>query len=436
MAEESWRRRVCTLSWTRRWGAARHEAATPGDPPAQGLPSAAAGPAGRRPCAPCPDALGAPAGWGKTTLLADWMAAESDRRPFAWLALDGTTTIRCGSGRTWSRRSGRWSPEVGAASRLPAPGRTTGSPRSSRRCSTSSAHPRRRSSSSLDDYHLVGHPRDPRRRWRSCSTTCPPSLHLVLATRVRPAAAARAPARRAASCRDPRARAALHGEEPARSCSDCPRARSRRRGVARLRGPHRGLDRRPAPRGAVHRGAPTRPRSSPRSPGTTATSSTTSARRCSPSLPDGACALPPADVDPRAALRRRSAMRSRDNESSARLIARAVERSNLFLVPLDATRTWYRYHHLFARAAAPRARQTDPELVPTLHRRAGAWLTRSRRRLTRPSITRRLAGDGGVAADLIALTGRRSSSAASSSLSRAGWTRSPSRWSRTIPVSA
>src|SRR5881396_1360958 len=30
----------------------------------------------------------APAGWGKSTLLADWHALESETRPFAWVALD------------------------------------------------------------------------------------------------------------------------------------------------------------------------------------------------------------------------------------------------------------------------------------------------------------------------------------------------------------
>ena len=31
----------------------------------------------------------APAGWGKSTLLADWHELESETRPFAWVALDG-----------------------------------------------------------------------------------------------------------------------------------------------------------------------------------------------------------------------------------------------------------------------------------------------------------------------------------------------------------
>jgi LuxR family maltose regulon positive regulatory protein len=50
-----------------------------------------------------------------------------------------------------------------------------------------------------------------------------------------------------------------------------------------------------------------------------------------------------------------------------------LERSNLFLVPLDTTREWYRYHHLFAELLRHELRQTEPALVPELHRRASAW---------------------------------------------------------------
>jgi LuxR family maltose regulon positive regulatory protein len=50
-----------------------------------------------------------------------------------------------------------------------------------------------------------------------------------------------------------------------------------------------------------------------------------------------------------------------------------LERSNLFLVPLDDHREWYRYHHLFAELLRLELDQRDPELVPTLHRRAAAW---------------------------------------------------------------
>jgi LuxR family maltose regulon positive regulatory protein len=51
---------------------------------------------------------------------------------------------------------------------------------------------------------------------------------------------------------------------------------------------------------------------------------------------------------------------------------RYLESANLFLVPLDEERRWYRYHHLFAdllRARPP----ADPGRVPQLHRRAAGW---------------------------------------------------------------
>jgi LuxR family maltose regulon positive regulatory protein len=50
-----------------------------------------------------------------------------------------------------------------------------------------------------------------------------------------------------------------------------------------------------------------------------------------------------------------------------------VERSNLFVVPLDDTRTWYRYHHLFAQMLRSELSRRHPELVELLHRRASAW---------------------------------------------------------------
>ena len=50
-----------------------------------------------------------------------------------------------------------------------------------------------------------------------------------------------------------------------------------------------------------------------------------------------------------------------------------LERANLFIVPLDEERRWYRYHHLFADLLRQRLRQTQPEQVPTLHHRASEW---------------------------------------------------------------
>ncbi|MFL5807464.1 MAG: LuxR C-terminal-related transcriptional regulator [Roseiflexaceae bacterium] len=50
-----------------------------------------------------------------------------------------------------------------------------------------------------------------------------------------------------------------------------------------------------------------------------------------------------------------------------------LERSNLFVVPLDAQRGWYRYHPLFAEALRYRLEQTQPDQVLTLHWRASCW---------------------------------------------------------------
>jgi len=57
---------------------------------------------------------------------------------------------------------------------------------------------------------------------------------------------------------------------------------------------------------------------------------------------------------------------------SAEMLER-IERANLLLVPLDNKRRWYRYHHLFGSLLLHELRQTEPELIPVLHRRASAW---------------------------------------------------------------
>ena len=51
-----------------------------------------------------------------------------------------------------------------------------------------------------------------------------------------------------------------------------------------------------------------------------------------------------------------------------------LERANLFLVPLDDRREWYRYHELFADVLRNRLLQSDPELALAVHRRASEWL--------------------------------------------------------------
>jgi LuxR family transcriptional regulator, maltose regulon positive regulatory protein len=50
-----------------------------------------------------------------------------------------------------------------------------------------------------------------------------------------------------------------------------------------------------------------------------------------------------------------------------------IERAGLFLVPLDEVRGWWRYHHLFADLLRARLQAEQPGRVPTLHRAAAAW---------------------------------------------------------------
>ena len=59
--------------------------------------------------------------------------------------------------------------------------------------------------------------------------------------------------------------------------------------------------------------------------------------------------------------------------SDAAKIIEVLERENLFVVPLDDNREWYRYHHLFAQVLRAELVRTEPEVITDLHRRAYRW---------------------------------------------------------------
>ena len=50
-----------------------------------------------------------------------------------------------------------------------------------------------------------------------------------------------------------------------------------------------------------------------------------------------------------------------------------LDRSNLFLIQLDDYREWYRYHHLFADFLRQQLSEVEQERIPGLHRRASGW---------------------------------------------------------------
>ena len=79
----------------------------------------------------------------------------------------------------------------------------------------------------------------------------------------------------------------------------------------------------------------------------------------------------------------------------------ALERGNLFVVPLDGKRHWYRYHHLFGDVLRAHSVEEQPDRVPTLHRRAAAWF--EERGMAAEAIEQaRAAGDHETVARLLA----------------------------------
>ncbi len=50
-----------------------------------------------------------------------------------------------------------------------------------------------------------------------------------------------------------------------------------------------------------------------------------------------------------------------------------LEKANLFLFPLDDQRVWYRYHHLFAELLRSIMQADQPTRIPELHYQASAW---------------------------------------------------------------
>ena len=81
-------------------------------------------------------------------------------------------------------------------------------------------------------------------------------------------------------------------------------------------------------------------------------------------------------------------------------VLEGLERANLFLVALDARRQWFRYHHLFADVLRTRLLDEQPAVIADLHRRASEWFAATG---DHPAAIRHAlsAGDAARAADLM-----------------------------------
>jgi LuxR family transcriptional regulator, maltose regulon positive regulatory protein len=86
--------------------------------------------------------------------------------------------------------------------------------------------------------------------------------------------------------------------------------------------------------------------------------------------------------------------------TDGRAVLESLERANLFVVPLDDSRQWYRYHHLFADVLRAHLLEQRPDSLAALHRRAADWYAAADEPV--PAVRHALAsGDVEHAADLI-----------------------------------
>ena len=319
--------------------------------------------------------VSAAAGFGKTTLVAEWFA---DGPATAWLSLDRRDNDPA---RFWTYvvaalRSA--APDAGATARslLEAP-----QPSIDAVVATllndlhAVAHD---VVLVLDDYHVI-ESAEIHETVAFLLEHLPPHVHLVIASRADPPLplATLAGPRRAP--RDPGRRSALHERRSRRlpQRRDGPHARRRATShvleartegwIAALQLAALSMQGRDDVAGFiadVRRRRPLHPRL-PRRGGARPPE-----HRCPP--------FPARDLASSAGSPGRSAMPSRSGPGS-RATLEQLERANLFLVPLDDRRTWYRYHHLFADVLRARLLDEDPERVPELHRRASDWYDAERR---------------------------------------------------------
>lgn len=65
-------------------------------------------------------------------------------------------------------------------------------------------------------------------------------------------------------------------------------------------------------------------------------------------------------------------------QGNSQSILESLERGNLFLIPLDSKRQWYRYHHLFADLLRQKLLLNSREFIGRLHRKASEWYENNR----------------------------------------------------------
>jgi LuxR family maltose regulon positive regulatory protein len=316
----------------------------------------------------------APPGFGKTTLLSAWSASEAERRPFAWLSLDRADNdpVRFWAGVIEALRTVE--PQVGQAAlaTLPASNVSLVDVILPLLVNDLSALDRELVLV-LDDYHLIADPRI-HESMTYLIDHLPGGLHLAFATRADPPLPlARYRARgemteiRAAQLRfsEDETRALLNGVlRLDLEVDDVARLQRRTEGWAA---------------GLYLAALSLRGRQDARE---FIESFAGDDRQIVDYLSSEVLAGQPEEL--RDFLLRISVLdrfcgplcdQVANREGSAELLEQ-VERQNMFLVPLDTTREWYRYHHLFGELLRHELRRTDPDSLSRLHGRAHEWCKR------------------------------------------------------------
>jgi LuxR family maltose regulon positive regulatory protein len=341
----------------------------------------------------------APAGWGKTTLVAEWAASELESRPFGWLALDPSDNDPA---PFWSYAIAALrgvAPGIGERplALLRAPGVDLGREMLPLLINELAGWPERLVLV-LDDYHLVTND-DIHEQMELLIEHLPPQLEVVIATRTEPPL--------------PLARLRVRGELAEVDAAAL--GFSEQEAAALLNGLH-ALELAPADVALL------RERTEGWAAGLYLAVLSMSGRgdrggfvadfagddrHVVEYLGAEVLAGQPADV--REFLLRTSVLDRlcaplcdavAGGDGGARRLEE-IGRSNFFLVPLDPKGGWYRYHHLFGELLRHQLSLTEPALVPELHRRAAAWLLEAG--FVSEAIHHTIAaGDHAAAAELIA----------------------------------
>lgn len=313
----------------------------------------------------------APAGWGKSTLLADWYALESETRPFAWVALDGGDndpvrfwTYVIHALRTLDSSAGEVSlpmlraPRVSVVSDvLPA------------LCNELTALPNR-VVLVLDDYHLVGNP-EIDEGVSSFLEHLPQTLELVVSSRSEPALPLARLRARGELVEIDAQQLRFSEEEAGLFFNDLHGLGLDRGDVIRLRELTEGWA-----AGLYLATLTIRGRASPHE---FIEAFAGGNRHVVDYLSAEVLAGLPEEM--RGFLLHTSLLErlcaplcdAVTDRPGSLLMLHELERSNFFLIPLDAKREWYCYHHLFGELLRHELALAEPEHVRTLHRRASAW---------------------------------------------------------------